>query len=630
MSDTPDPSPVSWNPPVPGSSWSPDPNVSIEEPVTPALDPAPPSVEPPKRRRAVAVIGAGALVAAGVFAVSRVAGGEEGGASSPEAAIERLVESLNEEDALGAMDVLLPGERRTFLTPMKDIVAELRRLDVLDDSADLGKVGGVDLEIELDDLDVDEVADDIVNVSLAGQASVTVDEEQLPLGTFIVDEMLDGERPDGSTDDEGEFGADDDVRITTVQRDGRWYVSLFYTIAESARGDADLPDPEDAIEPKGSESPEAAVEQMIDAITDLDLEDLIATLNPDEFEALQRYAPIFLDDAQSALDEIGDLDLAMTDATYDVESSSGGRSYVGFTSFLIEASVDGQAFELEWDGECMELTGSDIEDAAGCVDDEVDLADVDGDALTAVLAAGAQTFDGTHPIATAKVDGEWYVTFLGSFLEATVEALKGVEAGDLDDAMDQLDDVFSGGLTDVFDSGTDVFDSGTDVFDPETFPGSETDTTEPGVSGSVGGSSGDEGEPDITLAEPIDEASAKLDECYVIVDLAGAVACFQEGVDAGVLVESDIPAALRFQECGIAEGWWNFTEFELLDDAGFIELMTAANRCFQGHIDAGEMDLLEMPTDAAAPECWNGINPYLLDSDGYDAALQEYFSCSED
>ena len=59
--------------------------------------------------------------------------------------------SLNHEDVLGAMDVLLPGERRTFRQPMTDIMAELRRLEIVAKDADLGHVGGTDLEITIDD-----------------------------------------------------------------------------------------------------------------------------------------------------------------------------------------------------------------------------------------------------------------------------------------------------------------------------------------------------------------------------------------------------------------------------------------------------------------------------------------------
>ena len=51
--------------------------------------------------------------------------------------------------------------------------------------------------------------------------------------------------------------------------------------------------------PRGADTPEGAVQAIFDAVDDLDLEALIADLNPNEAGALQRYAPMFIDDAQN-------------------------------------------------------------------------------------------------------------------------------------------------------------------------------------------------------------------------------------------------------------------------------------------------------------------------------------------
>ena len=40
------------------------------------------------------------------------------------------------------------------------------------------------------------------------------------------------------------------------------------------------------------------MDNLINAAAGLDLAKVIGALNPNEFEALQRYAPLFLDDAQ--------------------------------------------------------------------------------------------------------------------------------------------------------------------------------------------------------------------------------------------------------------------------------------------------------------------------------------------
>ena len=84
---------------------------------------------------------------------------------------------------------------------------------------------------------------------------------------------------------------------------------------------------------------------------------------------------------------------------------------------------------------------------------------------------------------------------------------------------------------------------------------------------------------------------------------------------------------MRFPECGLAAGWWDFTRYEQMTDAEFIDLMTSGRDCFQTHVDAGELLDVEVPYDAEAPECWNGVNPYLLDDDAYVAAIDAYNAC---
>ena len=130
--------------------------------------------------------------------------------------------------------------------------------------------------------------------------------------------------------------------MTTVRKDGRWYVSLFYSVAEAARGelDVDVPDADQAIVPDGAGSPEEAVDQMIGAVADLDLEGAIATLEPDEFEALQRYAPMFLERRPGRRSTTTDvISLKVSDTEYDVEERDDGRVAVGFTGFTIDAAL---------------------------------------------------------------------------------------------------------------------------------------------------------------------------------------------------------------------------------------------------------------------------------------------------
>ena len=45
------------------------------------------------------------------------------------------------------------------------------------------------------------------------------------------------------------------------------------------------------------------MDNLLEGLEALDLTRVVAALNPNEFQALQRYAPLFLADAQASLDE---------------------------------------------------------------------------------------------------------------------------------------------------------------------------------------------------------------------------------------------------------------------------------------------------------------------------------------
>jgi hypothetical protein len=68
-----------------------------------------------------------ALLGAGGFAVSKIVAGDDGGASSPSEVGTQLMDSLAAEDALGVVDLLLPGERETMRQPLIDFVDHLKR-----------------------------------------------------------------------------------------------------------------------------------------------------------------------------------------------------------------------------------------------------------------------------------------------------------------------------------------------------------------------------------------------------------------------------------------------------------------------------------------------------------------------
>ena len=174
-----------------------------------------------------------ALIGAGGFAISTIVAGDDGGAASPTEVGTRLMDALAAEDALGVVDLLLPGERDMLRQPLIDLVDNLKRLEIADSKASLEKVGGLDLAFE--DVQVDQTdtnVDDVSNIRITATGTASIDGETVPVGRLLIDEAFGGDRPDMETDPQD---SDVDWKLATVKSDGRWYLSAFYSIAENAR-----------------------------------------------------------------------------------------------------------------------------------------------------------------------------------------------------------------------------------------------------------------------------------------------------------------------------------------------------------------------------------------------------------
>lgn len=616
---------IPWNAPTPGTTWQPGSPTAGSELVTevPLL---PLSTEPKRKgRRVVAIGAAAALIAAGGFAMVQVAGGgAEGGAATPVEAVQQLVASINAEDALGAMDMLLPGERRTFKQPMIDMVAELSRLEILDTTAKLDAVSGTDVEVTLAaDLETTEVAPDIATVQVAGSAKANVDTSKIPIGTFLIDNMLDGTRPDGIETASGDFGGDagDPIPVTVVKRDGRWYVSLWYSVAEAARqqADATLPTLEEAIKPQGAESPEKAVGAMIEAVASFDLEAIIAGMNPNEAEVLQRYAPIFLADGQDSVDGlVSDVSakLKVDDLTYEVTKDGDNDATVDVKTLALNGEIDGGAVSIGYDGDCytveLSVPDSEPETTKTCNSETNEELSKSGLGFLARATRNAG-------IRVSKVDGKWYVSPFGTVTHSVVSVLKQLKRADLSELSDSFGD-FAQGASDqlgVDVPGLPTPDETLDtVFLPidETFDTIPTDTFDTTLDTTFE-----------TVADfPTDDAAGA---CYAEFEYEPAVACFQAGLAAATITPDEIPVQLRFPECGLGEPYW--TGYFQMSDAEFIAAISAASPCFADKVAAGALFDYEVPFETIKPECFNGVNPYAMpDVEAGQVVYDAYAACA--
>ena len=76
--------------------------------------------------------------------------------------------------------------------------------------------------------------DDIANLTIDATVTGSISGEELPVGDWLRDELGD----ELSDLDETDTSEGDPLHVTAVEEDGRWYLSLFFTSAESAREEA--------------------------------------------------------------------------------------------------------------------------------------------------------------------------------------------------------------------------------------------------------------------------------------------------------------------------------------------------------------------------------------------------------
>ncbi len=373
----------------------------------------------PSRKRpwayAAVVIGLLAMVAGAVF-FARSLGKAEGGADTADAAVRRLFDALSNEDLLGMLEALPPSERDPLRSSLPQLTSELGRLGILRSDLNLSDIAGVELAFSGLRLASTAIGPGVTSVAVtAGRSTYRVDPQRSPLGDFVRQLLP----PDMAKVVEGEDDlADDEITLTAVRENDRWFVSLWYTVAEDARGDAPPPNFGNGLIARGASSPEQAVEELLRSASVLDVRRLIELMPPDEARALHDYAPLFLPQAEEAISEARGMFNAQIRELEVSSRRSGQTAAVKVDKISFRAEVPSLGISADFDGECMTTTGEffGTDEPQRLCGDEVQLPPGLPRLPTPDIGI----------IAVAR-DGAWYVSPTRTTLEGVISLLKSLD-----------------------------------------------------------------------------------------------------------------------------------------------------------------------------------------------------------
>jgi hypothetical protein len=370
-------------------------------------------------RSALAAAGLAALLGVGTLGISSLLSG--GGASSPEEAVRRLVDAIEAEDPLAAVDVLAPAEVRGLRDAVEATARRAQELSLVNDAA--SPLAGVDLDVVDLDLSSEELAPGFAKVTLQ---AARIDAQARP------DEMSElagqawrgwAEDDDGvwsETYDAADLRTDVQPFVIAVREGGGWYVSPAYTALEWIRVVNDLP-PADfgsGVEAAGgADTPEAAVEGALDALAANDWDRLWGYAAPSEL-------PLY--DYRDALRElIGD---SRVDVTVDELSA---QAEVDGDVALVTVTGSGTYSDGgRWtaDAECVRFVGR-VAPAAddGCPELEpayaFDLVGRNDDGTVTAVASG--------PVTVVQRDGRWYLSPIATVTDAVAAAVDRIDERNL-------------------------------------------------------------------------------------------------------------------------------------------------------------------------------------------------------
>ncbi len=391
-----------------------------------------------------------ALVAAGLvyFFARKGSDTADGGQSSPKEAVVQLLSAVQNDDPIGVANQLDPTEAHLFADMTGDVLDQLKRLGVVNQDVSADKVTGIsvttkdmtygDAPIVLNDhLQVIELTGGTITLTTGGGPSPYSDKilQAMP-------QLKEVSKPKTTTVDIAKQVADlgHPIRIATVNRDGKWYPSLFYTLADNWAYQEKGADYQlTPIKNDGGASPEEAMNKFIDAASASDPKALISVLSPDEMGVLHDYGNLMID-SQSGLGDTGLSDAQISNLTWSVSDVTGGKKVSVKTitvktpqgDFSLERDPAAGSLKISIPGQGTINVNADnigtwiskmMGSAAANVPPQVQ--DIIKREFTKIIGLGVV-------MVQSPVDGKWYVSPLRTFSDVMVSLLSGLQPGDID------------------------------------------------------------------------------------------------------------------------------------------------------------------------------------------------------
>ncbi len=246
------------------------------------------------------------LVGAGIgttVAVNRSS--DAPGSSSPQDAATKLVTDIGNDDVLGLVNDLPPNESAILRTTMDGLTNQLKRINVVKPNVNSQAATGVTVKtsgIQFGS-DVQQVNSHIAVTSLVA-GTITVG-TQVASNSYT-DSFLQSAFPGGVTGSGSSFTMNiaqivrqqgHPVGIATVQQGGRWYPSLFYSIANAALQSSHQQWPTTALPSLGADVPNEAVEDTMQEVLDGNVKTILERMAPDEMPVLHDVGQALVDAA---------------------------------------------------------------------------------------------------------------------------------------------------------------------------------------------------------------------------------------------------------------------------------------------------------------------------------------------